>query len=145
MKIYFIILLLIATLCMSYAQDKNQTKSQEKKSEGNFQALIEMERIRLKNLAFCNCLQKSLQADSILVADGTAAAYVELGAYGIDAYIKVGEYAESYANQTHYNSKNHRSLALMKCLDFYNSLELDSLVRTLDSEIDTSQLIRFNR
>lgn len=138
-----ICLLIMALGCMSYAQDKNGEKKQRENRDSTLQVFIYKERIKLKNMAFCTCLYKSLpEADSILIKDGSGAAYVELGAYGIDAYIKVNDYAETYSAQTQYHSKYNKTLSVMKCLDFYNSPELDSLVRSLDAELDTSQLAR---
>jgi hypothetical protein len=97
---------------------------------------IEAERLKLKNVAFCTCLYKSFpQKDSVFANEGSAAAYLELGAHSLDAYNKVMDAATRYSI-IQYQSKYNRDLSIMKCLDFYNSNQLDDLIKSLDSEIN---------
>jgi len=113
---------------------------QRKQQRVNIQSNIEKERLSLKNAAFCGCLDKSFpQKDSIFVNEGSAAGYLELGSYSIEAYNKVMEAGANHA-KIKYSSKYNRDLSIMKCLDFYNSKELDDLVKSLDSELSLDDL-----
>ncbi|MES2765425.1 MAG: T6SS amidase immunity protein Tai4 family protein [Bacteroidota bacterium] len=91
------------------------------------------ERLKLKNAAFCECMYNSFP-DSVFQNEGSLAGYVELGRYSFKAYETMMELAKK-KSQIKYNSKSNQNLAIMKCLDFYNSKELDSLVRKLDPEL----------
>lgn len=111
-----------------------------KRAENEFQNKVASERMKLRNAAFCNCLYKSFpEKDSIFSNEGSGAAYLELGAHSLDAYLTVMESASLFAKKI-YRSKNNRNLAIMKCLDFYNSKQLEELIKSLDSEIDKSKL-----
>jgi hypothetical protein len=128
-----IILLLLSIFNIACAQ-KPKVNSSEVEDQ------IEKERLSLKNAAFCTCLYKSFPSgDSIFVSDGSGAAYLELGAHSLDAYIKVMDAATARA-KVRYESKTNKRLAVMNCLEFYNSRELDNLVRSLDSELNTGKL-----
>lgn len=118
----------ISCITVACAQQKGESL------KGN---LVE-ERIRLKNAAFCTCVYKSFP-DSVFRNEGSAAAYLELGAHSLDAYTKVMDAAKEYSKKQ-YQSFHNRNLALMKCLDFYNSQDLTKLILELDSEIDQTKV-----
>jgi len=111
------------------AMQKNAGKSAKKPSK----SIIAAERLKLKNAAFCECMYNSFP-DTVFENEGSQAGYVELGRYSFKAYETIIEFAKEQS-QKNYSSKNNRNLGMMKCLDFYNSKELDSLVRKLDSEL----------
>lgn len=83
----------------------------------------------LKKWALSRCLAKA-SADSAAGDDAakTAAAYLEQGAAGIEIYEKLDALADSYLKREHTGSvkSNYNT---MKCLDLYDSEELDRLVR----------------
>jgi hypothetical protein len=101
------------------------------------QALTEEElSLERLNLAFCECLgfiYKDL--DSVWIRDGSIAAYFELSSYGLEVIDTIQVLAETFSLKV-YRSKDGELLGLMKCLDFYNSVELDSIVRSFDTAID---------
>ena len=97
--------------------------------------VLQSERQTLKNAAFCSCLRHARQpADPSLVEDGSLAAYMEIGAHDLEAFEAVDRAAAAFAKKE-YPSKHGRTLRIMKCLDFYNSAELDALVRSLDDRL----------
>ena len=96
---------------------------------------LEQERLKLKNAAFCACMgQGSMLMKKAMEDDGSVAGYVELSDYGMDAFDAVFKAASVYAD-TVYRSKYDKSLTVMKCLDFYNSSELQKLVEKYDSDL----------
>ena len=82
----------------------------------------------LKKWALSRCLAKA-GADSPAGDDAakTAAAYLERGATGIETYEKLDALADNYLKHEYAGSvkSNYNT---MKCLDLYDSEELDKLV-----------------
>jgi|WetSurMetagenome_2_1015567.scaffolds.fasta_scaffold443839_1 hypothetical protein len=102
---------------------------------------LEVARLKLKNYAFCYCLSLVYsEYDSLWIKDGSGGGYFETGAYSIDAYDSVRVAALSFLSRKIYCSKDGESLGVMKCLDFYNSTELDELVTRLDTETDSASV-----
>jgi hypothetical protein len=102
---------------------------------------LEVTRLKLKNYTFCYCLSLVYsEYDSLWIKDGSGGGYFETGAYGLAAYDSVGAAALSFLSRQVYSSKDGEFLGLMKCLDFYNSRELDELVRRLDTETDSARV-----
>jgi hypothetical protein len=97
------------------------------------------ERIKLKNYAFCQCLRHLSKSDSLLIKDGSAASYFETGAYNIYAYEMIDSITKNI-NLKSYKSKEGKTLIIMKCLDFYNSKELDKIIEELDKELIVQRL-----
>jgi hypothetical protein len=108
-------------------------QSNGKNLKKTLKSIIAAERLKLKNAAFCECMHNSFP-DSVFQNEGSQAGYVKFGTYSFKAYETVMKFAKEQARKN-YSSKNNRNLGMMKCLDFYNSKELDSLVRKLDSEL----------
>jgi hypothetical protein len=82
----------------------------------------------LKKWTLSRCLAKA-GADSPAGEDAakTAAAYLERGATGIEIYEKLDALADSYLKREYAGSvKSHYNT--MKCLDLYDSEELDRLI-----------------
>ena len=121
-NLMFLLLIFIASKCD--AQIINKTISEN----------LSRERRNLKNYAFCQCLRYSLKSDSLLIKDGSSAGYFEVGAYKVNAFEMIDSISKAISNKI-YKSKEGKPLAIMKCLDFYNSKELDTLVNSLDAEI----------
>lgn len=83
----------------------------------------------LKNWAFSRCLA-SVYADPAVKndANGTAAAYLELGHQPMAAYAALDALVGRYAKKNVIGSVPSDFNA-MKCIDLYNSTELDVLAR----------------
>ena len=103
-------------------------------SERQSDSVLLVQRALLKNYAFCKCLIEKFPKDSSLVKDGTLFAYLELGSYSNKAYDKVDSFVYLVPMRKYF-SKTHSRLDLMKCIDMYNSSELDSFIKTLDHYI----------
>jgi hypothetical protein len=98
---------------------------------------IEKERVKLKNYAFCQCLRHVyIDQDSLFLIDGSIGGYFETGAYGLHVYDIIDSVAFIFSQKKYLSKDNKCKLGLMKCLDFYNSLYLDSLVKKLDNQIN---------
>jgi hypothetical protein len=87
------------------------------------------QKMLLKKWALSRCLAKA-SADSPAGDDAakTAAAYLERGTVGIEVYEKLEVLAGSYLERE-YTGSVKNSYNTMKCLDLYDSDELDRLVR----------------
>jgi Type VI secretion system (T6SS), amidase immunity protein len=83
----------------------------------------------LKNYALSACLADGYQASEI-VNDATAGAngYKELGSLSIDAYNDALVMVSAFLKKE-YSSQGGERLTVMKCIDLYNSKELDKLAR----------------
>lgn len=103
------------------------------------QKAISNERLRLKNYAFCMCLNRTYPKIDSITNDGSPAGYFELSAYGIPAFEVLDSLALVYSKKS-YKSKYNRNLGMMKCLDFYNSKELESTIVELDSVLDYKRI-----
>lgn len=92
-------------------------------------ACIADETSYLKNFAFSICMAYSHSAiteDAI----ATAGAYVNIGSSSINIYQELEILAQEASSQD-YPSKNGYNLAIMKCLDFYNSQALETTIKKL--------------
>jgi hypothetical protein len=67
---------------------------------------IAYEKQKLKNVAFCYCLTKSMPSlDSIINQDGSVAGYFETSCYRIDVFQKLDSLAAEYSKKI-YKSKD---------------------------------------
>lgn len=84
----------------------------------------------LKNYALSACLADGYQSPEV-VNDATASAngYKELGSFDIEAYNKALAIVRTFLKKE-YASQSGEKLTAMKCIDLYNSKELDKLART---------------
>lgn len=129
---FFLSLVLVAFLFISC----RATYTNDEKLDKN-DSLIVSQRSILKNYALCKCLLLEYPSDSILRNDGSLNGYIEMGAYGKRAYDLIDSFIKD-KSFIKYRSKHKSNLYLMRCLDIYNSKTLDSLIRNLDSYIDTT-------
>ncbi len=83
----------------------------------------------LKNYALSACLADGYKATEV-VNDATAGAngYKELGSLSIEAYNDALVLVRSFLKKE-YPSQSGEPLTVMKCIDLYNSKELDQLAR----------------
>jgi hypothetical protein len=132
-----LLLVLIANSCKN---SKSLVKSGSSFSTEK-DSLISKQRALLKKYALCKCLMQDFPKDSTLINDGSLMAYIELGSYSNKAYDTVDVFvSKGFIGK--YVSKQNSKLYLMKCIDMYNSAELNELVRNLDVylSIDTDSL-----
>ncbi|AKQ44931.1 hypothetical protein TH63_03705 [Rufibacter radiotolerans] len=88
------------------------------------------DREKLKRVAFCSCLYKSNPKSDFWENEGSAAGYFETGNFGIDAMETIDSMALEISKKK-YSSKLDKRLDIMKCMDFYNSKELEDKVKML--------------
>lgn len=128
MKRNFIAILGILIGIVCYSQDSD--------------SIIIENRLKLKDYAFCQCLWHTMQEnthikeDSLLltkyfIQDGSASAYFLTSRYSLDTYEAIDSIAEIYSRKI-YKSHEGETLGIMKCLDFYNSYELDRIIKSYD-------------
>jgi len=125
------VLIVFVTLCLNASCFGQELTPEE----------LSAERLKLKNYALCECLfYVYKEYDSLWIRDGSTAGYFETSHYAIDVYETVRTRAEA-VNREVYKSYDNSPLGLMKCLDFYNSRELDSLIKSFDSEIIVENVV----
>jgi hypothetical protein len=88
---------------------------------------------KLKKLGLCTCLYESNPNSDFWMNEGSANGYVQMSNISIDAIEIVGQRAKEFSKRK-YPSYADKDLTVMKCLDFYHSKELDSLVTVLVKE-----------
>lgn len=101
---------------------------------------VEAEKLKLRNSAFCMCLSKIYPDYDTSLNDGSAAGYFETSAYGIDVFEKLDESILAYLTERKYKSKDNRNLGIQRCLDFYNSRELNAMIEKFDTDLDRAKL-----
>ena len=70
----------------------------------------------------------------LLINDGSVSAYFQNGKYQIEAYDKIDSMSRRVSKRIYKNIGNH-NLGMMKCLDYYNSSELQKLVISLNRDL----------
>lgn len=91
------------------------------------------DRQKLKNIGLCSCLYATNPNSDFWKNEGSGNGYVQTSNISIDAIELVGQKANEFSKKK-YLSYENMDLTIMKCLDFYNSRELDSLVHVLVRE-----------
>ena len=83
----------------------------------------------LKNYALSTCLADGYKSEEV-VKDAAAAArgYLEFGELPLEAYTEATLLGRKFLSKE-YKSMSGEKLILMKCIDFYNSKELDRLAK----------------
>lgn len=97
-------------------------------SDDNNNELLDKKIIELKNFAFCRCMYKEFEKDSIFNNDGTLSAIIEFGSMGFDDYEIVNQYVETYIDTLKVYSFNNSRLGILKCINLYHSEILDSII-----------------
>lgn len=129
-------LILTGIVCVSVITGCSNKLKQTTKLKG---AAVEAQRLKLKNSAFCSCLNTVYPGLEQNLNDGSAAGYFETSAYGIEAFEIVDSLAGTFAAKE-LKSKYNRTLGIHKCLDFYNSKELEKLIHELDTSLQLDHL-----
>ena len=83
----------------------------------------------LKNFALSTCIADGYKSDEV-VKDSTVAAggYLELGSLPFEAYEEAASLGKKFLAKD-YRSISGEQITLMKCIDFFQSRELDQLAK----------------
>ncbi len=83
----------------------------------------------LKNFALSTCIAQGYKSGEV-TKDSSAAAggYLELGSFPMEAYAEAASLAKKFLAKE-YQGKHGEKLTLMKCIDLFNSGELEQLAR----------------
>jgi hypothetical protein len=83
----------------------------------------------LKNYALCTCIADGFESKEV-IKDAAAGArgYLEFGDLPLDAYTQATLLGRDFLKRE-YKSMTGQKLVLMKCIDFYNSKELNELAK----------------
>jgi len=86
-----------------------------------------------KRLAVSLCVYKSIPfSREMIKKEGSVAGYLQINrTFGLDAFKRTDEFVKKYLKDNPVNSKNNYSLALMRCLEFYESKELNEFIKEL--------------
>jgi len=138
-----ILLLLSICLLTSCIAKVNSSDYTNKKQDS-----LEKELLQLKNQAFCNCFNQAMRkvGAKLMPADGSS--YIQISdlvlKYSHDKHLK---YIIEKWNKKDYSSYSEdNKLYLMRCLDFYNSKDLElyiDSVRQIESNATVHPLARF--
>ncbi|GEM_PF-1118497 len=104
------------------------------------------QRIKLKNLAFCKCLEY-VDTSYYQINDYSAAGFLQFLAYDEQVTFDLKPFVQNWVaiNKKKYVSKTEGSiLSKMICLDFYNSNVLDSFVIKQDHKLKKELLKEMN-
>jgi len=104
------------------------------------------QRIKLKNLAFCKCLEY-VDTAYYQINDYSAAGFLQFLAYDEQVTFDLKPFVQNWVaiNKKKYVSKTEGSiLSKMICLDFYNSNVLDSFVIKQDHKLKKELLKEMN-
>lgn len=90
----------------------------------------------LKNYALSTCIAQGYQSKEV-IDDAAAAArgYLEFGDYSLAAHTAVRKSGLQFLNKN-YASQSGQPMILAKCIDFYHSQQLDSLVKSFKGKQD---------
>ncbi len=102
---------------------------------------IKDQRLKLKNLAFCVC-QSRVDSNRLFPDDGSAAGFKAYSAYDEDMYLELKIFTIKWIkdNGKNYTSYDDSPLSTMKCLDYYNSKELNKFILRRDQNINKKSL-----
>ncbi|WP_223148953.1 T6SS amidase immunity protein Tai4 family protein [Aquimarina sp. RZ0] len=105
-------------------------KAQKQSTSNNYQEIKDF-----KKYVLFQCLYKGIPVkDSLLRAEGSAAMYVQKGSYDIEYYEKAVDFINDYLirSEDKYNSKTGANLTMIKCIDLYESEELNEFIKSLE-------------
>jgi hypothetical protein len=128
MKSFLFLLIAVSTISCNFMNGQN-TLAVDKK--------IQSQRTRLKNLAFCQC-QSQVDSNTYKLNDSSAAGFMAYMAYEEGINIDLQDFTVKWLkkNEKTYTSYSESLLTNMKCLDYYNSKELESFIIKQDGKIN---------
>lgn len=88
---------------------------------------LELELIMLKNQAFCSCFNRSIKKAGTQMTPPDGSNYLQLSDLVIEYTFdpNLNKVIEKWVNKKHISYCKDDELYLMRCLDFYNSKELN--------------------
>ncbi|RYE55991.1 MAG: hypothetical protein EOP48_09005 [Sphingobacteriales bacterium] len=98
----------------------------------------EKNRELLKQYAFCSCLKYAHPDTLIFAKDPSRGVLFELSSYSDDVYKLVDSFAKKTAHEfqpSEIADHGGSTLPFFKCFQFYNSFQLDSLVKEMDNKL----------
>lgn len=121
---YYIILLIL--LGCSYEPTQNNKINKEL----NVKDSLNSELIMLKNQAFCDCYNRSIKKTGAQIVPHDGSSYLQLSdlvvEYTFDPILD--KLIEKWVNKKYTSYCKDNELYLMRCLDFYNSKELNTYI-----------------
>lgn len=92
------------------------------------------EKKMFKKYVLCQCLYKAIPIkDTLLAKEGSAGMYAQMGNYDIEYYEKAIDFVNDYLKNADrkYKSSIDAKLAIAKCIELYESEELDKFIEDL--------------
>jgi uncharacterized protein YceK len=88
----------------------------------------------LKNYALCTCIADGFESNEV-IRDAAAGArgYLEFGELPLEAYTEATLLGRKFIEKE-YKSITGEKLILMKCIDYYNSKELNELAKRYENK-----------
>lgn len=117
---YLLFIILSFILLSCNAQEKNE--------------IVDVEKSNFKKYVLCQCIYKGVPIkDALLRTEGSSAMYVQMGNYDIEHYEKAVDFVYEYLKKAKekYKSKVNANLTIAKCIDLYESKELDDFIKDL--------------
>lgn len=88
-----------------------------------------------KNYALSTCISDGFKAAEVRAdAAATARGYLELGDFPLEAHTEATLLGRQYLKKE-YKSHSGSNLILMKCIDFYHSIELQEIAKRYNNEL----------
>lgn len=98
-------------------------------------AAIKESRERLKEYAFCRCLQYASPDTALIQQEISASVYADISAYSLNVYSVIDSISKEAARKIkpviHEDYEGKKAIVL-NCFIFYKSNQLDSLVKKMD-------------
>ncbi len=96
---------------------------------------INTRKSNLKKFVLCQCIYNGVpEKSNLLKSDGSAAMYVQIGNYDIEYYEEAVEFVKNYLvkAENRYNSKTKANLTIAKCINLYESKELEEFIENFE-------------
>lgn len=94
---------------------------------------LESELTMLKNQAFCDCFYKSTKIANTQVSPPDGTSYIQLSTL-VERYAndpKLNQIINKWVEKEYLSYSENNKLYLMRCLDFYNSVELKTYIDSI--------------
>lgn len=121
-NLYLIIFSFVFFGCCS----AQKMKKNERSDKGDFKKFI-----------LCQCLYNGIPIrNELLRAEGSAGMYVQKGSYDVEYYEKAIDFIKDYLgkSKSKYKSKTGANLTIAKCIDLYESEELEDFIKSLTND-----------
>ena len=106
-----------------------QTKEDKKENK---------ELINVKKFVFCNCLYETLpEKEKIKTEEGSSSHFLQSSNLPLEVFTESLDFLKKYLKNTekdYINFYEKPNVGIVRCLDFYESKELDSFIKKVISE-----------